>query len=201
MLVRVSRFRSVLTQFPCYATPTVSSYVGYNCSTTAESKLLVPASPVKIHTGTASFSRIRNTPGLIYIDNTRFFQKLLEDETDAILFCRLRRFGKTLTLSMLECSHAVQLRNSYDTLFKLCLRYVFFMMGWISLKLEPWSTCRQSCPRQQNPAWTISGGKFRFLCYLNLREHRRSRNKLEYGTTMVEANRIAARSVENNNSN
>jgi len=108
MLVTVSRFRSVLTRFPCYAAPTVSSYVGYNCSITPESKLVVPARPVKIHTGKASFSRIRNTPGLIYFDKTVFIQKLLEDETDAILFCRPRRFGKTLTLSMLECFHAVQ---------------------------------------------------------------------------------------------
>ncbi|KAF8247352.1 hypothetical protein K440DRAFT_629149 [Wilcoxina mikolae CBS 423.85] len=93
MIVTVSRFRAMFMRLACHATPTVSFYARYYNSTTAESKLVVPAGPVKIHTGKASFSRIRNTPGLIYFDKTAFIQKLLEDETDAILLCRPRRFG------------------------------------------------------------------------------------------------------------
>ncbi|KAF8536317.1 hypothetical protein BDD12DRAFT_890538 [Trichophaea hybrida] len=89
--------------------------------------MVLSAGPVKIHTDTASFLKIRNKPGSIYFDKTGFIQKLLEDQADATLFCRPRGFGKSHTLSMLECFHGIQFRNLYNTLFKSAR-----LAGWIS---------------------------------------------------------------------
>lgn len=44
---------------------------------------------------------IRN--GYYYVDKTLFIRELLDKKGDVSLFTRPRRFGKTLTLSMLKC--------------------------------------------------------------------------------------------------
>ena len=55
----------------------------------------------KLPVGIESFEKIRKE-GFYYIDKTRFLKELLENWGEVNLFTRPRRFGKTLTMSMLK---------------------------------------------------------------------------------------------------
>ena len=57
--------------------------------------------------GIQDFSKLIERNGL-YIDKTYFIKEWWENEDDVTLITRPRRFGKTLTMSMLECFFSVQ---------------------------------------------------------------------------------------------
>jgi hypothetical protein len=69
--------------------------------------------------GVSDFSDIRRLPGLAYFDKTEYIP-VIEDGSVSQLVCRPRRFGKSLTVSMLQYFHGFQFRNQYDQLFKVC---------------------------------------------------------------------------------
>ena len=52
--------------------------------------------------GIDDFKTLRET-NCYYVDKTRFIRPLLSDPSRVELFTRPRRFGKTLTMSMLRC--------------------------------------------------------------------------------------------------
>ena len=54
-----------------------------------------------------------------YFDRTRYIS-VLEDSDKCILFCRPRRFGKSLTISMLEHFHGLQYANEHQTFYQVC---------------------------------------------------------------------------------
>ncbi len=56
---------------------------------------------VKLPVGIDNFSKIRDG-GFYFIDKTGLIKELLDKEFEANLITRPRRFGKTLTMSMLE---------------------------------------------------------------------------------------------------
>jgi len=56
---------------------------------------------MKIPIGISSFAKIRDG-GFYYVDKTAFIKEFLSPASKAMLITRPRRFGKTLTLSMLE---------------------------------------------------------------------------------------------------
>lgn len=68
--------------------------------------------------GKTNFRDIRNSPGLAYFDKTSYIAAIAEAAPDVQLLCRPRRFGKSLTISMLQSFHGVEFRNRYDELFK-----------------------------------------------------------------------------------
>ncbi|PWW78701.1 hypothetical protein C7212DRAFT_309032, partial [Tuber magnatum] len=68
----------------------------------------------------SNFSELRANKRFAYFDRTRYVSVLDSIDARAILFLRPRRFGKSLTLSMLEHFHGIQHRAQYDQLFKLC---------------------------------------------------------------------------------
>ena len=72
----------------------------------------------KFPLGKSDFGRIRQ-PGLAYFDKTEYIS-VLENGSDVQLVCRPRRFGKSLTVSMLQYFHGFQFRTEYDQLFKVC---------------------------------------------------------------------------------
>ena len=55
----------------------------------------------KTRAGTEDFEKLISSNGY-YVDKTRFLRPLLEDTGDVALFTRPRRFGKTLTMTMLR---------------------------------------------------------------------------------------------------
>lgn len=52
-----------------------------------------------------------------YIDKTKFIEEILNDGTKVKLFCRPRRFGKTLNMSMLRYFFDVKNREENRKLF------------------------------------------------------------------------------------
>jgi hypothetical protein len=86
----------------------------------SSSKLVVSGELEKFPLGLSDFSKIRQLPGLAYFDKTEYIP-VLEKGSAVQLVCRPRRFGKSLTVSMLQHFHGFQFRNEYDQLFKVCL--------------------------------------------------------------------------------
>ena len=70
----------------------------------------------KIPYGLSDFKRIR-TENYYYIDKTHFLEKL-EDEQNFLYFLRPRRFGKSLTLAMIEAYFDVYYKEQFDEIFK-----------------------------------------------------------------------------------
>ena len=68
----------------------------------------------RIKAGTEDFERLISSNGY-YVDKTRFLRPLLEDTGDVALFTRPRRFGKTLTMTMLRDFLKVDRENPGST--------------------------------------------------------------------------------------
>ncbi|KAG0136190.1 hypothetical protein HOY82DRAFT_625829 [Tuber indicum] len=66
----------------------------------------------------SNFAHLRKTKGYAYFDRTKYIRLLDSPANDIIVFLRPRRFGKSLTLSMLEHFYSVRHKAKYDTLFK-----------------------------------------------------------------------------------
>jgi Predicted AAA-ATPase len=88
-------------------------------SRSPSSKLVVSGELGQFPLSRSNFSEIRRQPGVAYFDKTEYIAEL-ENGTDVQLLCRPRRFGKSLTVTMLRCFHGFQFRNQYDQLFKVC---------------------------------------------------------------------------------
>jgi len=82
------------------------------------SKLVVPEGSYRFPLGNGNFTTVRDKR--VYIDKTRFIDPL--SEFTATLLCRPRRFGKTLTVSMLQHFHGVEYLDDYHKLFEVCGR-------------------------------------------------------------------------------
>ena len=74
----------------------------------------------KIPIGIEDFKEIR-TENYYYIDKTKFIEEILNDGAKVKLFCRPRRFGKTLNMSMLktffDIKEAEENRKLFDNLY------------------------------------------------------------------------------------
>jgi hypothetical protein len=66
-----------------------------------------------------TFSQLLRREGQAYFDRTRYISKLHKLGT-SILFCRPRRFGKSLTVSMLEHFHGLQYAGEHQSPYKIC---------------------------------------------------------------------------------
>ena len=67
--------------------------------------------------GTENFEKIIRNKNF-YVDKTSFIEKIIKDSSDIKLFTRPRRFGKTLTLSMLKYFFDIEGRDENKELFK-----------------------------------------------------------------------------------
>ena len=70
----------------------------------------------KLGLGVDDFKKIR-TLGYYYIDKTKFIEDILLDGADIKLFCRPRRFGKTLNMSTLKYFFNIENREENRKLF------------------------------------------------------------------------------------
>ena len=66
--------------------------------------------------GTEDFGEIIEQ-GSFYVDKTAFIEEILKDNAKVKLFTRPRRFGKTLTLSMLRYFFDIENKNKNRELF------------------------------------------------------------------------------------
>jgi len=69
--------------------------------------------------GSSSFSELLMENNQAYFDRTRYIS-VLEELDKCILFCRPRRFGKSLTISMLEHFHGLQYADQHQTFYQVC---------------------------------------------------------------------------------
>jgi len=83
------------------------------------SKLVVPKGSYSFPLGDGAFTDFRDN-GLVYIDKTQFIDPL--SRYTATLLCRPRRFGRTLTVSMLRYFHGVEYLDNYGKFFGVCGR-------------------------------------------------------------------------------
>ncbi len=70
----------------------------------------------KIPYGLSDFKRVK-TENYYYIDKTEFISKV-EDEASFLFFLRPRRFGKSLTIAMLEAYYDVYYKSQFNEIFK-----------------------------------------------------------------------------------
>ena len=71
----------------------------------------------KIPVGVEDFAAIRENNSY-YVDKTQMIYELVHNTNNAVtLFTRPRRFGKTLTMSMLDCFFNIE-RSDGDELFQ-----------------------------------------------------------------------------------
>ena len=71
--------------------------------------------------GTEDFGEIIEQ-GSFYVDKTAFIEEILKDNAKVKLFTRPRRFGKTLTLSMLRYFLILKIKKRMRNFF---LNYIF----------------------------------------------------------------------------
>jgi hypothetical protein len=76
----------------------------------------------------SDFSQLRTEPEYAYFDRTRYISILGSFGDKVLLFLRPRRFGKSLTLSMLAHFHGVEHKDRYNELFqvRISLSHSFF---------------------------------------------------------------------------
>ena len=74
----------------------------------------VTRKPKRIPYGMMNFEHVRRD-NCYYVDKTRFIEKI-EDANKYFFFIRPRRFGKSLTLSMLAHYYDVNMKDRFDEL-------------------------------------------------------------------------------------
>ncbi|MEA2049791.1 MAG: AAA family ATPase, partial [Campylobacterota bacterium] len=77
--------------------------------------------PKKLPYGLSDFKRVMQED-FYYIDKTKFLQTI-EDEASFLYFLRPRRFGKSLTIAMLEAYYDVFYKDQYESIFKTTYIY------------------------------------------------------------------------------
>ena len=75
----------------------------------------------------SDFGQLRTDPELGYFDRTQYISVLRRYKENVLLFLRPRRFGKSLTLSMLAHFHGVEHKDRYDELFQVQSNNVSFL--------------------------------------------------------------------------
>ncbi|KAK6331391.1 hypothetical protein TWF730_004473 [Orbilia blumenaviensis] len=82
-----------------------------------DSSVINNGKPKYFRSGVISFQELLRRDGQVYFDRTGYIYKLHELDR-FILFCRPRRFGKTLTVGMLEHFHGLQYADDHKSLYK-----------------------------------------------------------------------------------
>lgn len=73
----------------------------------SQQSLKTPGTKISVPFGVSNFEEIRKE-SLYYVDKTLLIENLIESTTKVTLFTRPRRFGKTLTMSMLQSFFDIQ---------------------------------------------------------------------------------------------
>ncbi|MBQ3971897.1 MAG: AAA family ATPase, partial [Selenomonadaceae bacterium] len=73
---------------------------------------------LRMPVGIDNFQKLRQ--GYYFVDKTSFIRDLIDGHSEATLITRPRRFGKTLTLSMLHCFFTIENAEENRKLFDGC---------------------------------------------------------------------------------
>src|SRR5205814_2946323 len=105
-----------------------------------------------------NFSKLLRRKGQAYFDRTRYILKLHDLHT-SILFCRPRRFGKSLTVSMLQHFHGLQYAGEHQSLYEVCNNILNYLdvRTYFSFNHSRISMCKKISTREkQTPDSTSS---------------------------------------------
>ena len=91
-----------------------------------KSSLTINGKLRQFYSGVDIFSKLLKREGQAYFDRTRYISTLYDMHT-RILFCRPRRFGKSLTVSMLEHFHGLQYADEHQSLYKVCSNILHYL--------------------------------------------------------------------------
>jgi len=83
-----------------------------------KSSLIINGELKHFRSGSKTFSTLLRKEGQAYFDRTSYIFKLHELD-EFILFCRPRRFGKTLTVSTLQHFHGLQYADEHQYLYEV----------------------------------------------------------------------------------
>ena len=83
-----------------------------------DSSLMIDDSLRHFQSGGANFSQLLREKGQAYFDRTRYISVLTETNKH-ILFFRPRRFGKSLTVSMLDHFHGLQYTEEHQSFYEV----------------------------------------------------------------------------------
>lgn len=72
---------------------------------------------IKMPVGVSNFAKLIKK-GYYFIDKTKFLCQIIDNHADVTLFARPRRFGKTLTMSMVDSFFNIAHKDEVQTLFK-----------------------------------------------------------------------------------
>ena len=84
-----------------------------------DSSLVINDNLRSFKSGDATFSSLIMEKGQAYLDRTRYISVLAKIYMP-ILFLRPRRFGKSLTVSMLEHFHGLQYTDEHQSFYEVC---------------------------------------------------------------------------------
>ena len=102
----------------------------------------------------ATFSSPLMERGHAYFDRTRYIS-VLDEINKPILFFRPRRFGKSMTISMLEHFHGIQFRELHESLYQV--RHCIPNQSKVTLTFFDFLGSRRTerYRRRKGDAWTV----------------------------------------------
>ena len=84
-----------------------------------DSSLIISGDNLRhFRSGFADFRQLLTTEGQAYFDRTRYIS-VLNELDHVLLFFRPRRFGKSLTVNMLEVFHGIQYKHIHESLYQV----------------------------------------------------------------------------------
>jgi hypothetical protein len=101
-----------------------------------------------------NFSKLLRREGQAYFDRTGYIFKLHKLST-SILFCRPRRFGKSLTVSMLEHFHGLQYADEHQYLYEVRNKTFNYLDVRTYFPIALGSRRAKRYQRRKSETWTV----------------------------------------------
>ncbi|KAF8539121.1 hypothetical protein BDD12DRAFT_114386 [Trichophaea hybrida] len=105
-----------------YKTYSTSHHTQHYTDFPRSSSMKINGDLIKFPDGDAPAFINHRAPGIPFFDRTGYITAIESYPNRALLFLRPRRFGKTYTLSMLECFHGLEYKKDYAKLFEVSSR-------------------------------------------------------------------------------
>jgi hypothetical protein len=127
-----------------------------------KSSLIINSELEHFRSGPIAFSNVLQKEGQAYFDRTRYIFKLHKLD-NFILFCRPRRFGKSLTVSMLEHFHGLQYAGEHQSLYKVYNNILNYLDVRIYFSFNLGSRCAKRYRRKKSEPRTVLRLDIRFF--------------------------------------
>lgn len=130
----------------------------------------------KLSNGVANYEKIVEE-NRIYVDKTKYIEKLEQMSDSTLMFLRPRKFGKTLFTSTLECYYDKNKENKFDELFKNTYigknptqnknRYCILRFNFSGISTETLEETRKGFNREIASSIELFVGKYKMDFFVN----------------------------------